>query len=56
MLVTHDARVAARADKVISLADGKVRAEYQLGKNNNNTQSVRQREDVLVDFLKEQGF
>ena len=34
LLVTHDVKVAARADRVIYFADGKIESEFILGKYN----------------------
>ena len=56
MLVTHDARVAARADRVIYLADGQICDQLVLGKYNKETGDVKKREQYLSDWLKEKGF
>lgn len=49
LLVTHDAKVAARADRVIYLEDGKIKDNFRLGKYNENNQS--QREQRMKDWL-----
>lgn len=54
ILVTHDAKVAARADRVIFLADGNIHDELTLGKYNENEKSSR--EKILSEWLEKQGF
>ena len=56
MLVTHDARVAARADRVIFLVDGNVRDQIQLGKYGETMEKDEKREEVLLQWLGERGF
>lgn len=53
VLVTHDARVAARADRVIFLKDGSIHEEFNLS---NYKEDVRMRESRLNEWLKLQGF
>lgn len=54
MLVTHDAKVAARADRVIYLADGKITDEIVLGKYKDN--SISDRESKMTRWLGTLGF
>nr|WP_300006268.1 ABC transporter ATP-binding protein [Tissierella sp.] len=54
ILVTHDAKVAARADRVIFLSDGNIKDEINLGKYDGV--SSFQREDKMVGWLGEQVF
>jgi putative ABC transport system ATP-binding protein len=54
MLVTHDAKVAARADRVIFLADGNITDEIVLGKY--KEQSLLERERKMTQWLGKQGF
>lgn len=49
LLVTHDAKVAARADRVIYLEDGKIKDEFRLGKYKENHQL--RREQHMKDWL-----
>lgn len=56
LLVTHDAKVAARADRVVFLADGKVEAECILGRYVGNQTKLRTREEQLAAFLEDRGF
>lgn len=54
MLVTHDAKVAARADRVIFLSDGKITNEIVLGKYGGKSFSERERK--MTEWLQKQGF
>lgn len=49
LLVTHDAKVAARADRVIYLEDGKIKDDFSLGKYNES--SRWQREQTMTEWL-----
>ncbi|MEL7649146.1 MAG: ABC transporter ATP-binding protein [Sedimentibacter sp.] len=54
MLVTHDAKVAARAGRVVFLSDGNITDEIFLGRyEEKNTQ---EREEKMTRFLLKQGF
>ncbi len=51
MLVTHDAKVAAKCGRVLYIVDGNIKGEY------NNTESVfRRRERALNNWLLEMGW
>lgn len=54
MIVTHDAKVAARAERVIFLADGRITDEILLGKYTEN--SLAERESKMKAWLGRQGF
>lgn len=54
MLVTHDAKVAARADRVIYLEDGKIKDEISLRRYSEKTGKYR--EDTLGEWLSVMGF
>lgn len=54
MLVTHDAKVAARAERVIFLSDGLVTDEIVLGKYDQKHADERERQ--MMQWLNEQGF
>lgn len=54
MLVTHDAKVAARADRVIFLSDGNITDEIVLGKY--EEKSFSERENKMTQWLGKQGF
>ncbi len=54
MVVTHDARVAARAHRVLFMADGEILSEIHLGKHAENI-SLVSREETLMSWLVEKG-
>lgn len=56
MIVTHDAKVAARAERVIFLVDGNINDELNLGKYDDNEKEKSSREKVLLEWLEKQGF
>lgn len=56
LLVTHDAKVAARADRVIYLADGQVAGECVLGKYKPEKEDMDKRSNILLTWLSERGF
>lgn len=56
IIVTHDAKVASRADRVIFLADGNIHAELKLGKYDDNEEKKSLREKSLYLWLERQGF
>ena len=55
MLVTHDAKVAAKCDRVIYLVDGGIQGEYELGKYTQE-QELRERERTLNNWLLDMGW
>ena len=54
LLVTHDAKVAARADRIIYLEDGSVREEYRPGRY--VPEEWQMREEHLKEWLEQMGF
>ncbi len=52
MLVTHDAKVAARCTRVLFIVDGNIKGEYNI----NRAQSLRDRERALNNWLLEMGW
>jgi putative ABC transport system ATP-binding protein len=42
LLVTHDAKVAARADRVLFTKDGTIVSDLPLGKSGNSDREVRE--------------
>ncbi|MCL1995980.1 MAG: ABC transporter ATP-binding protein [Defluviitaleaceae bacterium] len=54
MLVTHDAKVAARTERVFFMADGIIKGECRLGKSNKE-QNPKAREKHLSQWLEEMG-
>ncbi|WP_067837505.1 ABC transporter ATP-binding protein [Amphibacillus sediminis] len=55
LLVTHDAKVAARSERVLYMADGAIKGEKVLGKYRQGD-DVRAREQLLVNWLTKMGF
>ena len=54
MLVTHDVKVAARADRIIYLSDGSIKEEYRLGRYEGK--DLQEREEKLKEWLGKMGF
>jgi putative ABC transport system ATP-binding protein len=54
MLVTHDSKVAARADRVIFLSDGNITDEIDLGKY--EEKNFSERKNKMTQWLAKQGF
>ena len=55
MLVTHDARVAAKCSRVLFIVDGNIKGEFSLGKLSAK-QELRDRERSLNNWLMEMGW
>lgn len=56
MLVTHDAKVAAKSERVLFMIDGKVVAELTMGKYDRAESDAKEREEKLSAWLSELGF
>jgi putative ABC transport system ATP-binding protein len=56
LLVTHDVKVAAQADRVLFMLDGRIAAEKQLGKYVGAGADGKAREEALSGWLLERGF
>ena len=56
IIVTHDAKVAARADRVVFLIDGNIHEELALGKYEADEKKRSSREKRLSQWLEKQGF
>jgi putative ABC transport system ATP-binding protein len=56
IIVTHDAKVAVRADRVIFLMDGSIHDELTLGKYKEDRRKEIEREKRLSEWLEKQGF
>ncbi|MBR4628012.1 MAG: ABC transporter ATP-binding protein [Ruminococcus sp.] len=52
MLVTHDAKVAARCSRVLFIVDGNIKGEYNINKD----EPLRNRERSLNNWLMEMGW
>ncbi|MBQ8134381.1 MAG: ABC transporter ATP-binding protein [Clostridia bacterium] len=55
MLVTHDAKVAAKCTRVMFIVDGNIKGEYNLGRYEKETE-LRERERSLNNWLLEMGW
>ncbi len=55
MLVTHDAKVAAKCGRVLYIVDGNIRGEYKLGRFE-RSENLRDRERQLNNWLMEMGW
>jgi len=55
MLVTHNAKVAARTERVLFMLDGKIVSERELGKYTGNGE-IKAREEDLSSWLLDLGF
>jgi putative ABC transport system ATP-binding protein len=55
MLVTHDAKVAAKCGRVLYIVDGNIRGEYKLGRFE-RSETLRDRERQLNNWLMEMGW
>lgn len=55
MLVTHDAKVAAKCSRVMFIVDGNIKGEYNLGKYE-NADALKERERTLNNWLMEMGW
>lgn len=56
MLVTHDAKVAAKTERVVFMSDGVIIGEIILGKFNECNDNLKERENKLTNWLLELGF
>ncbi|MCH5269025.1 MAG: ABC transporter ATP-binding protein [Lachnospiraceae bacterium] len=55
MLVTHDARVAAKCSRVLFIVDGNIKGEYHLDKYTSSSE-MRDRERSINNWLMEMGW
>lgn len=56
IIVSHDAKVASRASRIIFLMDGNIHDELLLGKYEFDEENNSNREKILSNWLEEQGF
>jgi putative ABC transport system ATP-binding protein len=56
VLATHDAKVAAHAERVLYMLDGSISAEQWLGKYNKKNGDLKGREEKLSSWLFKMGF
>jgi len=56
VLVTHDVRVATRAERVLFIFDGKITGAHEAGRYDDGRDDVDTRQQVLAAWLAEMGF
>ncbi len=56
IMVTHDVKVAARADRIIFLLDGDIHDNLTLGKYDGDRADASYREKILYEWLETKGF
>ncbi|CAH1054985.1 ABC transporter ATP-binding protein [Paenibacillus pseudetheri] len=56
LLATHDAKVAAQAERVLYMLDGSIASEHRLGKFNRINGDLKEREEKLSTWLFKLGF
>lgn len=56
MLVTHDAKVAAKTERIFFMTDGVISGEKYLGKYQSEKDDIKTRESQLTDWLSQMGF
>jgi len=56
VLVTHDVRVATRAERVLFIFDGKIAGAHEAGRYDDGRDGVDTRQQVLAAWLAEMGF
>ncbi|OME88100.1 hypothetical protein BK120_01945 [Paenibacillus sp. FSL A5-0031] len=56
LLATHDAKIAAKAERVLFMLDGSIVAQQNLGKYHNDNKELKEREEQLSTWLLKMGF
>jgi len=56
LLVTHDAKVAARTERVLFMLDGKIAGEYSAGAYDEANDGFKAREEALTSWLADMKF
>ncbi len=56
LLVTHDAKVAAKTERILYMSDGVITGEKQLGKYSKAGTDLKSRENELSSWLMKMGF
>jgi putative ABC transport system ATP-binding protein len=56
MLVTHDAKVAAKTERVLFMVDGNIVAQKKMSKYDAQHDDIKEREESLMKWLVENGF
>ena len=56
MIVTHDAKVAAKTERILFMVDGKIVAQKRMSKYNEQHRDLKKREESMMKWLVENGF
>ncbi|MEK4534087.1 ABC transporter ATP-binding protein [Peribacillus sp. FSL K6-1552] len=56
MLVTHDAKVAAKTERILFMVDGNLVAQKKMSKYDNQHDDIKKREENIMKWLVENGF
>ncbi|MFE0504561.1 ABC transporter ATP-binding protein [Peribacillus butanolivorans] len=56
MLVTHDAKVAAKTERILFMLDGNLVAQKKMSKYDNQHDDIKKREESIMKWLVENGF
>ena len=56
MLVTHDAKVAAKTERILFMVDGKIVAQKKMSKYDAQHSDLKEREESIMKWLVENGF
>ncbi len=56
MLVTHDAKVAAKTERVLYMVDGNIVAQKKMRKYDAKHDNIKEREETILKWLVENGF
>ena len=56
MLVTHDAKLAAKTERVLFMVDGNIVAQKKMSKYDAQHDDIKKREESIMKWLVENGF
>ncbi len=56
MLVTHDAKVAAKTERILFMVDGNIVAQKKMSKYDERHHDSKKREESIMKWLVENGF
>ena len=51
MIVTHDAKVAAKTERILFMVDGKIVAQKRMSKYNEQHSDLKKREEMIMKWL-----
>jgi putative ABC transport system ATP-binding protein len=56
LIVTHDAKVAAKTERILFMVDGNIVAQKKMSKFNDEQDDLKEREESIMKWLMENGF